>query len=164
MANTGNSINPYDILFGNKGNLKIDDIEIAELKDLEIKLTPETEEVGMMNSATNGEVNTSYKGDITFELNKIYSRFKPKILECAKNLKPFIFNLEATVYKPSNSDETERIYIANCWIKGDINLFALKAENDFLTEKYEAGFKIENCEIEETLDDTNDWNTLETQS
>lgn len=161
MANTGNSINPYDILLGNKGNLKIDDIEIAELKDLEIKLTPETKEVGMMNSATKGEVNTSYKGDITFELNKIYSRFKPKILECAKNLKPFTFNLEATVYSPTNSDEMERIYISNCWIKGDINLFALKAENDFLSEKYEAGFKIENAEMDDTIEDGVPWDTLE---
>lgn len=155
-----NKLNPYDILLGNKGTLKIDDIEIAELKDLEIKLTTETKEVGLMNSSTKGEVTTSYKGDISFELNKVYSRFKPAILDCAKTLKPFTFNLEATVKRPTNEDEQERIYISNCWIKGDINLFALKAENDFLTEKYEAGFLIENCELDDVIDDGESWDTL----
>lgn len=157
----GSTINPYDILLGNKGILKIDDIELAELKDLEIKLTTETKEVGLMNSSTKGEVTTSYKGDISFELNKVYSRFKPTILNCAKTLKPFTFNLEATVKCPTDEDQEERVYISNCWIKGDINLFALKAENDFLTEKYEAGFLIENCEIEDTIDDGEDWDTLD---
>jgi L-aminopeptidase/D-esterase-like protein len=46
-------------------------------------------------------------------------------------------------------------------IKGDINLFALKAENDFLTEKYEAGFLIENCELDDIIDDNESWSTLE---
>ena len=157
---TGNTINPYDVLLGNKGFLKIDDIEIAELKDLEIKLSTETKELGLMNSSTKGEVTTSYKGDISFEINKIFSRFKPAILKCAKTLTPFTFNLEATVYAPSDSTKEERVYIANCWIKGDINLFALKAENDFLTEKYEAGFKIEDCEMEDIIDDGENWDTL----
>ena len=155
-----NKLNPVDILMGNKGTLKIDDIELAELKDLEIKLTTETKEVGLMNSATKGEVTTSYKCDITFELNKVYSRFKPAILDCAKKLKPFTFNLEATVKRPTDEDQQERIYISNCWIKGDINLFALKAENDFLTEKYEAGFLIENCELDDIIDDGESWDTL----
>jgi hypothetical protein len=155
------NLNPNDILLANKGTLKIDDIELAELKDLEIKLTTETKEVGLMNSSTKGEVTTSYKCDITFELNKVYSRFKPAILECAKKLKPFTFNLEATVKRPTDDDQQERIYISNCWIKGDINLFALKAENDFLTEKYEAGFLIENCELDDIIDDNESWSTLE---
>jgi hypothetical protein len=34
------------------------------LKELEIKLTTDTKEVGLMNSATKGEVNVSYKGTI----------------------------------------------------------------------------------------------------
>jgi hypothetical protein len=159
MATTGNSINPYEVLLANKGYLKIDGIEMAELKELEIKLTPDTKEIPLMNSATKGEVNTSYKGAITFEINKVYSRFKPAILECAKSLKQFTFNLEATVYKPnSEGDEEETIYISNCWIKGDVNLFTLKSDNDFLSEKYEAGFKVENADFTETIDDEqNDW-------
>lgn len=153
MANT---INPYDILLGNKGNLKIDGIEIAELKDLEIKITPDTKEIALMNSATKGEVSTSYKCTITFELNKIYSRFKPALLECCKNLQPFTFDLEATVYTPDGKNE-ESIAISDCWIKGDITLFQLKSENDFLSEKYEAGFKIENSEYVDQIDDDQTW-------
>ena len=160
MSTIGSTINPYDILLANKGFLKIDDIELAELKDLEIKLTADTKEVGLMNSPTKGEVTTSYKGTITFELNKLYSRFKPAILECAKKLQPFTFNLEASVYKPSDEDTQERIYIAKCWIKGDINLFALKSDNDFLSEKYEAGFLIENCSFDDTIDDNESWGSL----
>jgi hypothetical protein len=154
-------INPSDVLLANKGNLKIDDVELAELKELEIKLTADTKELGLMNSPTKGEVTTSYKGTITFELNKIYSRFKPAILECAKKLQPFTFNLEASVYTPSNNDVVERIYITKCWIKGDINLFALKSDNDFLSEKYEAGFLIENSSFDDTIDDNEAWSTLD---
>lgn len=134
----GNTINPNDVILANKGVMKIDDIEIAELKDLEIKLTADTKEIALMNSATKGEVNVSYKGTITFEINKVYSRFKPAILECAKSLQQFSFNLEATSYTPNESAE-ETIYISKCWIKGDITLFTLKSDNDLLTEKYEAG-------------------------
>lgn len=154
-------INPSDVLLANKGNLKIDDIELAELKDLEIKLTADTKELGLMNSSTKGEVTTSYKGSITFELNKLYSRFKPAILECAKKLQPFTFNLEASVYTPSDNDVLERIYIAKCWIKGDINLFALKSDNDFLSEKYEAGFLIENASFDDEISDNETWSTLD---
>lgn len=156
----GSKINPYDILLANKGFLKIDDVELAELKDLEIKLTAETKEVGLMNSSTKGEVTTSYKGTINFELNKLYSRFKPAILEAAKNLKPFTFNLEASVYKPSDNDVQERIYIAKAWIKGDVNLFALKSDNDFLSEKYEAGFLIENASFDDEIADGENWSSI----
>lgn len=156
-----NKINPADVLLANKGYMKIDDIEIAELKDLEIKLTPDTKEIALMNSTTKGEVNTSYKGDITFELNKVYSRFKPAILECAKLLQPFTFNLEATIYTPDGQSGEETIYISDCWIKGDINLFGLKSDNDFITEKYEAGFSIENADYTDVIDDgEDDWDTL----
>jgi hypothetical protein len=161
VASIGTAINPYDILLANKGFMKINDIEIAELKDLEIKLTAETKEVGLMNSSTKGEVTTSYKGTITFEINKLYSRFKPAILEAAKSLKPFSFNLEASVYKPSNNDLQERIYVSKCWIKGDIDLFSLKADNDFLSEKYEAGFLIDNANFDDTIDDDESWTSLD---
>jgi hypothetical protein len=153
-------LNPYDVLLANNGTLKIDDVELAELKSLEVKMTADTKELGMMNSATKGEVTTAYKGDITFELNKVYSRFKPEILRCAKALIPFTFNLEATVHKSTDTDQEERIYIANCWIKGDINLFTLKADNDFLSETYTAGFKIEDCDFDDAIDDGESWITL----
>jgi len=160
MSTVGTTINPNDVILSNHGYMKIDDIEIAELKDLEIKLTPDTKEIALMNSATKGEVNVSYKGSITFEINKVYSRFKPAILECAKSLQPFTFSLESTVYKSDESGE-ETIYIEKAWIKGDINLFSLKSDNDFLTEKYEAGFKIESADFIDTIDDgEDDWASL----
>jgi hypothetical protein len=157
---TGSRIDPNSVILSNKGCMKINSIEIAELKELEIKLTPDTKEIALMNSATKGEVNTSYKGTITFEINKLYSRFKPAILECAKTLQPFLFNLEATVYNPDESGE-ETIYISKCWIKGDVTLFALKSDTEFLSEKYEAGFQIENADFTDTIDDgEDDWESL----
>jgi len=153
----GNTINPYDVILGNKGWMKMNGIELAELKDLEVKLSPDTKEIGLMNSATKGEVNTSYKGTISFELSKVYSRFKPAILECAKALQPFTFTLEATIYTPNEKGE-ETLYIGNCWIKGDLSLFALKSDNDFLSEKYEAGFKIESADFTDVINDgEDDW-------
>jgi hypothetical protein len=154
------TIDANSIILSNQGYMKIDDIEIAELKELEIKMSPDTKEISLMNSATKGEVNTSYKGTITFELNKVYSRFKPAILACAKKLQPFTFNIEATVTNPDNSGE-ETIYISSAWIKGDITLFALKSDTDFLSEKYEAGFTIENADFSDTIDDgEDDWESL----
>ena len=59
--------------------------------------------------------------------------------------------MEATVYNPQK-DKQESIYIDNCWFKGDINLFTLKAEGDFLSEKYSAGFTIESSEFTDVID------------
>ena len=39
MSTVGTTINPNDVILSNHGYMKIDDIEIAELKDLEILLT-----------------------------------------------------------------------------------------------------------------------------
>jgi hypothetical protein len=157
---TGSIIKPNEVLLANKGFLKLDDnVEIAELKDLEIKMTAETKEIALMNSATKGEINTSYKGTVTFEIYKLYSRFKPAILAGAQSLTPFTFKIEATVYTPDTKNE-ESIVIDSCWIKGDITLFALKAENDFLTEKYEAGFRIEDVSFQDTIDDGETWASL----
>ena len=112
-----------------------------------------------MNSPTKGEVNVAFKGTIKFEINKIYSRFKPAIIEAQKKVKPFVFNLEATVYTPDGEGE-ESISISNCWLKGDINLFKLNADNDFLSESYEAGFSIENFSFTELVDDGEEWSSI----
>ncbi|MFW2487574.1 phage tail tube protein [Clostridium chromiireducens] len=156
-----NIIDPYKILIGNQGYMKINGIEIAELKDLEVKITPEMREIGLLNSATKGKYITAVNGTITFELNKIYSRFKPAILACAKYLQPFTFSLEATVYAPKDKNkkhrEEESIHIEVCWLEGDISLFALKSEADFLTEKFQAGFQIESAKFTDVIDDGNEW-------
>lgn len=149
-------INPYDVLLANKGYMKINEIEIAELKKLEIKSTPDTKEISLMNSATKGEVNVAYKGTITFEIHKVSTRFKRAILEAQKNLQPFIFKLEASVFTPKGDSE-ESIIIDDCWIKGDLSLFQLNAENDFLGESFEAGFMIENFEYTDIIDDGEEW-------
>jgi hypothetical protein len=157
---TGNTINPCDVVLSNKGFMKLNGIEIAELRSLEIKMTPEMKEITLLNSATKGKFITSYNGNITFEFNKLYSRFKASMLECAKNLQLFCFSLEATVYKPDEKSE-ETIYISNCWLEGDMTLFALKADNDFLIEKFTAGFEIESADFTEVIDDgQSDWSSI----
>ena len=163
------TINPYNVIIANQGFMKIDNIEIAELKDLEIKIVPDIKEFELLNSATKGKIVTSFNGTITFEIHKVYSRFKPAILECAKKLHLFTFTLEASVYAPKKNNrqhrEEETIYIGNCWIEGDINLFALKSEADFLTEKFQAGFQIESASFTDVIDDGEDeWETLSYKS
>ncbi len=154
------TINPNDVLFSNQGYMKIDNIEIAELKNLEIKITPEVKTITLLNSVTKGKFMTALEGNITFEFNKVYSRFKPALLECCKYLQYFTFTLEASVKNINNDYET--IYIGNCWLEGDINLFALNAETDFLTEKYQAGFEIESAYYTDIIKDQKDdeWETL----
>jgi hypothetical protein len=157
-------INPYKILLGNQGYIKIDDYEIAELKNLEIKIIPEMKEINLLNSVTKGKLPINFNGTINFEFNKIYSRFIPAVLESSKYLQLFTFNLEAVVYSTNKKGE-ERIFIGNCWIEGDIDIFSLKAENDFLTQKFQAGFQIETLSFENVITDDeekggeNDWST-----
>ncbi|AQR93394.1 phage tail tube protein [Clostridium saccharoperbutylacetonicum] len=152
------TIDPYRVLIGNKGHMKIDGIEIAELKNLKIKITPEMKEISLLDSVTKGKIMTNVSGKITFEFNKIYSRFKPAVLECYKYLQPFSFTLEATVYTPDKSGE-ETIYIGNCWLDGDIDIFELNADADFLTEKFDAEFQIESADFTDVIDDKHEWET-----
>ena len=160
------TINPNDVLLSNQGYMKIDDIEIAELKDLEIKITPEMKEISLLNSVSKGKFITSINGVINFEINKIYSRFVPSVLEASKYLQLFSFSLEASVHAPKKENhkyrDEETIYIGNCWLEGDIDIFSLKSEADFLTQKFQAGFQIESAEFTDIIDDhkKDDWETL----
>lgn len=152
MAN----LNPYDVVRTNKGYIKINGIELADLKECEISVEPNVKNLPIMNSATDAEVATSYKCTISFKLHKTYSRFKPAILEAAKNLQNFIFDFEGTSYTPDGKQE-ESLYISDCWIKGKTTLMKLVAENDFAEDSFEAGFMIENADYTNTIDDGNDW-------
>ena len=143
-------LNPYDVIRTNKGYMKINGIELAELRELKVVITPNTKTLPIMNSATEGEVTMSYK------LNQTYSRFKPAILEAAKNLQNFVFDFEGTHYTPDGKQE-ESLYISNCWINGEVTLMEMAAENDFSQESYEAGFLIENSEYTNIIDDGEDW-------
>lgn len=149
-------INPYDVIRTNKGYMKINGIELAELRELKVVITPNTKTLPIMNSATEGEVTMSYKCKITFKLNQTCSRFKPAILEAAKNLQNFVFDFEGTHYTPDGKQE-ESLYISNCWINGEVTLMEMAAENDFSQESYEAGFLIENSEYTNIIDDGEDW-------
>ncbi|WP_035790283.1 phage tail tube protein [Clostridium beijerinckii] len=150
-------VDPYKILLSNQGYMKIDNVEIAELKELEIKVVPDVKEINLLNSVTKGKFMTSLNGIITFEFNKVYSRFKPAMLECLKYLQYFTFTLEANV--KNVDDDYESIYIGNCWLEGDMNLFSLKADTDFLTEKFTAGFQIESAQFVDVIQDKHDWET-----
>ncbi|CAG9714126.1 MAG: hypothetical protein KIC47_12890 [Clostridium sp.] len=149
-------LNPYDVIRTNKGYMKINGIELAELRELKVVITPNTKTLPIMNSATEGEVTMSYKCKITFKLNQTYSRFKPAILEAAKNLQNFVFDFEGTHYTPDGKQE-ESLYISNCWINGEVTLMEMAAENDFSQESYEAGFLIENSEYTNIIDDGEEW-------
>ena len=149
-------LNPNDVVRTNKGYMKINGIELAELRELKVAITPNTKTLPIMNSASEGEVTMSYKCKITFKLNKTYSRFKPAILEAAKNLQNFMFDFEGTHYTPDGKQE-ESLYISDCWINGEITLMEMAAENDFSQESYEASFLIENSDFTNTIDDGEDW-------
>jgi len=148
--------NPYDVVRTNKGYMKINGIELSELKECEVTIEPTTKNLPLMNSATDAEVTMSYKCTIAFKINKVYSRFKPAILEAAKNLQNFVFDFEGTNYTPDGKEE-ESIAITGAWIKGKTTLMKLASENDFAEDSFEAGFMIENSNFTNTIDDGEDW-------
>jgi hypothetical protein len=152
-------INPNKVLMGNKGILKINGYELAELKELEIKIVPEIKEIATIDSKTKGKMAVNYNGVLSFELYKVYSRFKPALLECAKNLSLFSFKLEATVYTPDKKYD-ERVVIDECWLDGETVLLSLKADGDFLSDKFTGGFKIESIRFDDTIDDGNTWSSI----
>ncbi len=149
-------LNPYDVVRTNKGYMKMNGIELAELKECEVSIEPNVKNLPIMNSATDAEVTMSYKCTITFKLSKTYSRFKPAILEAAKLLQNFVFDFEATNYTPDGKQE-ESLAISDCWIKGKTVLMKLAAENDFGEDSFEAGFMIENSDYTNVIDDGNQW-------
>ena len=149
-------LNPYEVVRTNKGYMKINGIELAELREVKVTITPNTKSLPIMNSATEGEVTMSYKCKIAFKLSKRFSRFKPAILEAAKNLQNFTFDFEGTHYTPDGKQE-ESLNISDCWINGEVTLMEMAAENDFSQERYEAGFLIENSDYTNVIDDGNQW-------
>ncbi|WP_315074071.1 phage tail tube protein [uncultured Clostridium sp.] len=149
-------LKPTDIVRTNKGYIKINGIELAELKDCEVSIEPNTKNLPLMNSASDGEVTMSYKCTISFKLNKRYSRFKPAILEAAKKLQNFVFDFEGTNYTPDGNEE-ESIAITDAWIKGKTTLMKLASENDFGEDAFEAGFLVENADYTNVIDDGEEW-------
>ncbi|AGF56463.1 hypothetical protein B0P06_005268 [Clostridium saccharoperbutylacetonicum] len=149
-------LKPTDIVRTNKGYMKINGVELAELKECEVNIEPNVKSLPLMNSGSDGEVTMSYKCTIAFKLNKRYSRFKPAILEAAKKLQNFVFDFEGTNYTPDGEEE-ESISITDAWVKGKTTLIKLAAENDFGEDAFEAGFMIENSDYTNIIDDGEDW-------
>jgi len=149
-------VNPYDVIRTNKGYMKINGVELTELKECEVTIEPTVKNLPLMNSATDAEVTMSYKCTISFKINKVYSRFKPAILEAAKKLQNFVFDFEGTNYTPDGKAE-ESIAITGAWIKGKTTLMKLASENGFGEDDFEAGFMIENADFTNTIEDGEDW-------
>ena len=158
-------LNPYEVILSNQGYMKIDGIEIAELKELRISISPEFEERKLLNSVTKAKILTGVNGVIKFQINKVYSRFKPSVLECYKYCQPFYFSLEAGVKAPKKHShkhrEEESISIDICWLEDDLDLLYLKSDAELVTETYTAGFVIESADFTEIIDDEEgDWESL----
>lgn len=149
-------IDAYKVVRTNKGYIKINGIELAELKECVVEIEPNVKNLPLMNSATDAEVIMSYKCTISIKLNKTYSRFKPAILEAAKKLQSFVFDFEGTQYTPDGKVE-ESVAITNAWIKGKTQLMRLASENDFAEDVFEAGFMIENAEFTNVIEDGEGW-------
>ena len=106
-------INPYDVIRTNKGYMKINGIELAELRELKVTITPNTKTLPIMNSASEGEVTMSYMEDLSENL--------PKIVEKLVNNK--IIDTRSKVEVETNLVNNKPIEAGKSWIGGKINQF-----------------------------------------
>lgn len=156
-------INPYDVILSNKGYMKINEIEIAELKDIEISFETDLSKIKMLGTLQNGEVITDVQGVIKFSFHKITSRFKQKAIECYKKGNPFTFKLELTT-KGSIKDSfgnyvEEDVFIGVCWLNKGFTIAELNADAKFLSDTYTAGFLITSLEFN-PISDGNEWDCI----
>ena len=87
-----------------------------------------------MNCSSELERKKNYKNEVTFKINKVFSRFKKKALEDAKQLKETVFDFEGWVENDNGDQEYYRI--SDCVLKGDISWLDLNAEGNFSEEEY----------------------------
>ena len=156
-------IDPNTVMLSNQGYIKINEIEIAELKDIKIWFEVETTKVNMIGIRQRGEVITDVQGRLSFSIYKIYSRFKKTLIECYKAGQPFYFTLELTTQgrvKNHNGNTTEEdISIGLCWLDKDITIAELNADANLLSESFEGGFMIESLSMD-SLQDGEEWKNL----
>ena len=126
----------------------INNIEIAELQNLEIKINYETTPYKIANSASNAKLVTGVNGTFSFTIAKTSSRFKPRLLASAKEGKLFVFDLYA---------EIEDIFIKDCWVEGTFDVLNINAKTDFVMESFSGGFIVENATYEYSTQDGYDW-------
>ena len=146
-----------DYVMSNKGYIKLNGVEILELKECHIKSTPNTKKLNVMNCSSELERKTSYSNEIQFKINKVYTRFKRTLLKNAKKLKETTFTFEGACKNDAGVEE--RYEIDDCVFKGDINWLDLAADGDFTEETYTLGFLLENMRMEHEIDDGEDWDS-----
>lgn len=142
-------------VMSNKGYIKLNGVEILELKECHIKSTPNTKKLNAMNLSSELERKTSYSNEIQFKINKVYTRFKSTVLENAKKLKETTFEFEGGCQ--NDAGEEENYHITDCVLKGDINWLDLAADGDFTEETYTLGFLLENMEMRKEIEDGKKW-------
>lgn len=150
-----NQIPIENYVMSNKGHIKLNGVEILELKECHIKSTPNTKKLNVMNCSSELERKTSYSNEIQFKINKVYTRFKRTVLDNAKDLKETVFTFEGVC--ENDAGKEERYEIDDCVLKGDINWLDLSADGDFTEETYTLGFLLEKMRIPEEIDDGEDW-------
>ena len=155
MINEDPMIPIEDYIMSNKGTIKLNGVEILELKECHIKSTPNTKKLNVMNCSSELERKTSYSNEIQFKINKVYTRFKRTVLDNAKHLKETVFTFEGVC--ENDAGKEERYEIDDCVLKGDINWLDLVADGDFTEETYTLGFLLEKMRMPEEIDDGEDW-------
>lgn len=134
----------------------INNIEIAELQNLEIKINYETTPYKIANAASNAKLVTGVNGTFSFTIAKTSSRFKPRLLASAKEGKLFVFDLYAEIEDISGTG-LEGVFIKDCWVEGTFNLLNINAKTDFVMESFSGGFIVENATYEYSTQDGFDW-------
>ena len=151
-----NTIDAKDYIMSNKGSLKLNGVELLELKELQCKSTPNQKTLNTMNSSSEIERTVSHKNELTFKINKVSTRFKKKLLENAKLLKETVYDVE--FWSENDDGEQEYYTIKSAWFKGEISWASLNSNGDFTEESYTMGFLIENMDMNEQITvDGDDW-------
>ena len=148
-------INAKDYIMSNKGSMKLNGVELLELKECKISSKPQTKTLNTMNSASEIERKTSFTNEITFKINKVSTRFKEKMLNDAKELNDTVYDVEA--WCANDNDDQEYYTIKNAWFKGDIDWLSLNANGDFTEESFTMGFMIENMDMGDKISDGESW-------
>lgn len=149
-----NTIDAKDYIMSHKGSMKLNGIELLELKELQCKSSPNQKTLNTMNSSSEIERTVSYKNEITFKINKVSTRFKKKLLDNAKELKETVYDVE--FWAENDDGEQEYYTIKSAWFKGDINWSSLNSNGDFTEESYTMGFLIENMDMPNQITTSDD--------
>ena len=103
-----------NVLNGKFGKLYINNLEVAEVVSVESKISIERQDIRGFGVGTDSKM-TSTKGEGTFVINKVYSRFEPFVREISKG-----HDVEFTLtFQISDPDaflkQYERVVINKCW-------------------------------------------------